>query len=570
MKDDLKIIKKKYGEEMMHLCRRLFNTILDESPGTLSTILLETFIPNHDLYQDIIINNLEIRFKNYIYNIYEQLKKNKKVEKRFVEDPVTLMKKAGYILFECETEEEIQAFRRFYAKGEELCTFTCGNRLDSCYVYFAIREDVKEFTREDFPNPEREDRYGTSVISIQFTRDDSHTLSIKNRYNHTVKNPDATFSNNLDNIIPGLTQSFEDYYGMEQSYAGYGDFDIYEYIRANDGKFYKYNYEIDNVYYCPNNIVIDNFQVKKYSFEKYLVMDYFILDLVNKKFINNVEDSFPETIGNIKSINIKNIDSQKIVTITSETREDFIIVLDKYNQIVELINHNIKEIGDNFLHFNDTLKVIDIKNTTKIGNNFMAFNNKIKSISLPNVEVIGDDFIIFSRITDINIPNVKKIGNNFMLGNFGLRRIDIPEVTDIGDGFLNSNEMMSLISLPKVIRVGDDFCKHNISATQINFSNLEIIGSDFFKENRTLNNVCIPNVKKIGDNFMVYNQGVKIVNFPNILEIGTNFMRLNRLVREIYMPNIKTLGQGALEFSNNIEKFYAPNLEKKLIKIRKK
>ena len=40
------------------------------------------------------------------------------------------------------------------------------------------------------------------MISIQFTKDDAHTLSIKNRYNHSVNDPDATFSNNLDNIIP--------------------------------------------------------------------------------------------------------------------------------------------------------------------------------------------------------------------------------------------------------------------------------------------------------------------------------------------------------------------------------
>ena len=33
---------------------------------------------------------------------------------------------------------------------------------------------------------------------------------------------------------------------------------------------YKYNYEINNVYYCPDNIIIDNFRVKPYDKEKYL------------------------------------------------------------------------------------------------------------------------------------------------------------------------------------------------------------------------------------------------------------------------------------------------------------
>ena len=43
-------------------------------------------------------------------------------------------------------------------------------------------------------------------MSIQFTKDEAHTLSIKNRYNHALLegNPDATYRNNLENIAPGL------------------------------------------------------------------------------------------------------------------------------------------------------------------------------------------------------------------------------------------------------------------------------------------------------------------------------------------------------------------------------
>lgn len=44
MNYDLKKIKKYYGEQMMHLCRELFPTILDEE-GTLSRIMLDHFAP---------------------------------------------------------------------------------------------------------------------------------------------------------------------------------------------------------------------------------------------------------------------------------------------------------------------------------------------------------------------------------------------------------------------------------------------------------------------------------------------------------------------------------------------
>ena len=49
MIDDLKIIKKHYGEKMSHLCRELFPTIL-ETPGKLSYLLLEKFEPSKVLY----------------------------------------------------------------------------------------------------------------------------------------------------------------------------------------------------------------------------------------------------------------------------------------------------------------------------------------------------------------------------------------------------------------------------------------------------------------------------------------------------------------------------------------
>ena len=161
-------------------------------------------------------------------------------------------------------------------KGEELCTFN-GGRLNSCYVFFAVKKNVNEIKRENFKNPFRQDEYGTSVISIQFSKDDTYTLSIKNRYNHTVNNPDATFSNDLDNIIPGLTKSFENYYG-HQINSSKQVFELDGYVRANDGKFYKYNYEVDNIYYCPDNIIIDNFEVKReYANEKERYRVYQIL-----------------------------------------------------------------------------------------------------------------------------------------------------------------------------------------------------------------------------------------------------------------------------------------------------
>lgn len=66
MKYDLIKIKEKYGEKMMHLCRSLFPSLL-EKEGFLFNILESKFAYSKFLYEDIVSNSLEIKFKNYIY-----------------------------------------------------------------------------------------------------------------------------------------------------------------------------------------------------------------------------------------------------------------------------------------------------------------------------------------------------------------------------------------------------------------------------------------------------------------------------------------------------------------------
>ena len=305
--DDLKLIKKHYGEKMAHLCRDLFPTVL-ETPGVLYTALSKTFYPTKFLYDDLDNDSLKEAFKEVVsYAIPNKEELEKKVVLKSAKE---LLDEAGYILYECKTEEDIQSFRHYYQRNdgivpkytpgtnpnyapkEELCTFR-GHRLDSCHVFFAVKKNVDEIKREDYKGKEkRQDEYGTSVISIQFSRGTNNVLSIKNRYNHTVSNPDATFSNNLENIIPGLTQAFERDYGLniKENKSKRG---IPGYVLAEDGKFYKYNIEECNVYFCPDNIIIDHSGVKHCDKSRYIVFDTFILDLKNKTMKQGGADAPP-------------------------------------------------------------------------------------------------------------------------------------------------------------------------------------------------------------------------------------------------------------------------------------
>lgn len=447
MNNDLKIIKKKYGENMSKLCRKLFSSLL-QADGLLSSLLIQNFEQSHLLYNDIVNNNLESSFKDYIYNLISC-----KQEKLFSTDktPKQLLSEVGYNLYECRTEEEIQQFKKYYYPGEELCTFK-GERLKSCRVFFAVKKDVEQIVREDFQNPQRQDLYGTSVISIQFMKGESNTLSIKNRYNHRVSDPDSTFSNNLDNIVPGLTESFERIYNLVQKYRNF-NFEIPGYVRAGDGKFYKYNYEINNIYYCPNNIIIDKFPVKRLEKELYILMDYFILDLKNKKIFlydKNVKDSFIESIINIKKISIVTNTDNKEVTIITEENDEIVITLDSANRIIKLKNNMKKEVGDKYLYLNKYLKELEMLNLQKIGNLFMMKNNSLQKVEMLNLEMTGKAFLGSNNsLKELILPKLRIIGEKSLYFNNSLIKFYSPNLEIVGNNFLQHNDLLDKSNLKR-------------------------------------------------------------------------------------------------------------------------
>jgi len=151
---DLMKIKKYYGENMMHLCRELFPTLLEQD-GLLLSILESKFIHSKYLYDDIVESDSIEKFRDYIYSLI-----GKKQElPDTLKTPKELLEEAGYILHECHNEDDIQFFVGYYDYDEELCTFN-GGRLEQCHVFFAVKKNVDEINRWDFTNPQREDEYG--------------------------------------------------------------------------------------------------------------------------------------------------------------------------------------------------------------------------------------------------------------------------------------------------------------------------------------------------------------------------------------------------------------------------
>ena len=574
MNSELKKIKKHYGEKMMHLCRELFSTIL-EHDNYLFKILQDNFYDNKFLYDDLVNNSLIEDFKSFIYGKYDNVPVEQNTTNK---SPSELLDEAGYTLYECKSEADIQKFKKYYAKGEELCTFK-GGRLKNCYVFFAVKKDVDNIIRENFRDPKREDEYGTSVINIQFSKGFHNTLSIKNRYNHRVVNPDATFFNDLDNIIPGLNNSFKEKYKLNYTVYPYNSFDIPGYVKANDGKYYKYNYKINNVYYCLDNIIIDNYNVvdKYKDKEKYILVDYFIIDLMNKKIITYlIDDDYTKEFDNIRKIEITKRENKKDITILLNDNKKVVLTVNRYNQMIKIYDehtleikeallymHYLKEIDfpnvitieDNFMECNHNLEKISFPNVKKIGNNFIGNAEHIKMINFPLLEKVGNDFMIYTgKIKELYFPNIMYIGNRFMLCNTTVREIRMPKVKKIRCSFLFKNECIKSIYMPELQEVGGGFLANNKALEEIALPNLTSVGNDFIRTNETINIISFPKLLDINNNFLMNNLKINEIYLPNVIKVGNCFMTYNKNMKYVNMPCLKYVGDDFLLKNKNIEK----------------
>ena len=590
---ELKKIKKLYGEKFMHLCRQLFSTILDQE-GLLTEILTSSISTNsRTLYEDIIENKLEEDFKNYIYNKIDVEKDKQEIIE--IKTPYELLEKAGYDLYECNSEEEIQSFKKYYAPQEELCTFN-GNRLDRCVVFWAVKKGAENIKREDFENPKREDEYGTSVMGIQFDKIGQCTVSIKNRYNHTVNNPDATYGNDLNRIIPGLTQSFAELLekrGLQFKNTKIESLVIPGYTVAGDGKYYKYNYEINGKYYCPGNVIIDNGKIVQLEPEKQVLMDYSILDKeskILKSYDRTLNDSFIDGFEDIEKIEIKKNDEKekgnRVITIKKANCENPITIeINKDNIIEGYKNENLEQVGNNFLYWNEKLNNLELPNLKKIKSRFLNANTELDKLDLPNLKQVTDDFLLKNKqlrqlkmtnlekigsyflfsnkeLSTLELPNLKQVDDYFLYYNIKLNKLQLPHLEKTGKYFLEKNKELTQLELPNLKQVEDSFLSKNKKLTNLELPNLEQVGRYFVYRNEELNKLDLPNLKQVGDYFLENNQELTQLQLPSLEQAESKFLYWNKKISKIELPNLKQVGNHFLSSNENIKKLKLPKLKK--------
>jgi hypothetical protein len=341
-----------------------------------------------------------------------------------------LLNEAGYDAFVVTNEEQKNSIKKYYRPGEEICTFRDPDRHKNYYIIHAVKRGANKIKPSD--HPQREDEYGTSVISIQIAKSGGF-ISIKNRYNHTISDPDATFNNNPDNIIPGLSESLKRYFFVDFNTSKNP---LPDNFRMVNDRFVRYNYEIDNVYFGPD-YYFSGSDITKLDNTHQIMMDYMILDLKTKTFSSPVYLKEYETYNIFKDAfdgknNIK-ITTNKIDKTTTIATPDGNTVVVKDGKIIKLSLPNVEYIGRYFLYSNQSLISVNLANVKKIDDNF-----------IPNNQILSSFYA----------PKLKSTGKDFLTCNTGLTELNLPEVTDIGPYSLQNNHNMVSINLPKAKNIG--------------------------------------------------------------------------------------------------------------------
>ncbi|MBO7066036.1 MAG: hypothetical protein J6W40_00250 [Alphaproteobacteria bacterium] len=250
-------IKKQNGEAVSHVIR---DAILLDIPNIIHILQYAGRDP--------------VEVRNLVPIIREIYKQTKPSAFQSNESPLELLRKAGYDAWVVTNEEEKNRIAKYYRENERICTLNDPHRHENYFMIHAVKFNADDIKPSD--TPQREDEYGTSVISIQIAKPKGGFISIKNRYNHTVPSPDSTFNNDPDRIYPGLSDSLKRFFHVDFNTTGAQIPN--NFIIVHD-QLVRYDYEINNVYFGPDYYVEGSTITKLNNDNQLLFFQGFVLTI---------------------------------------------------------------------------------------------------------------------------------------------------------------------------------------------------------------------------------------------------------------------------------------------------
>jgi len=262
--------KKKLGESGAKLIREHYPEGLDSSEFlgfVLRKCKTRTNARN-------VLSNIENLL--YLKNSYLNEDRNRE-EAEKEGDLEGILGEQGYEATVIGSVDELKAFKKSYAPGEVLCTYNSPeSRLRDYHIIILAKKGFKNMERGE--TPQREDDYSTSLLNVQVHKR-HHNVSIKSRYNHTVSNPDAVHSNNLERVAPGLTNAVERRLGIKIDHRN--EEDLPDHLKLVGDHVISYWTERNNVY-VGEDVYVDNDDVHWIDPNQEVIADYFLINFREK------------------------------------------------------------------------------------------------------------------------------------------------------------------------------------------------------------------------------------------------------------------------------------------------
>ena len=490
-----KQIKKQNGEAVAKVLR--------------SEVLLD--IPNLVHILEFAGNNPDM-IKALVPIIREIYKNKNTAEYHTDKSPLALLDEAGYDAFVVTTQQQKNSIEKYYRPGEEICTLSDPERHINYHVIHAIKRGADKI--KPSKNPEREDEYGTSVISIQIAKTGGF-ISIKNRYNLTVNNPDATFNNNPDNIIPGLSTSLKKYFNVNFNTS---QSEMPDNFRILHDQFVYFNYEVNNTYFGPDYYFSGN-TITKLNTDYEVMMDYYIL---------NIKTGTVQDISGLNGSTYKIFQdifrNKKITVRTSPNNKHERMIYADDTHILSVEKGEITE-----------LNLPTIKN---IGDHFLAFNKRLKKFYAPKLESVGYEFLLNNKqLTELDLPSLKTVGHHFVSNNTIITKFNAPLLEKTGHCFLKDNQGLTILELPSLRILGTYGLYCSVSLSKLYAPKLEKIGYKVMLKNQNLTELILPSLQEVGDNFLSENKKLKTFRAPKLKTIGEKFLASNTELTDFVVEN---------------------------------
>lgn len=488
--------------------------------------------------------------------------KNEKVVETL--NPFQLLKKAGYNAFLANSLKKQNSIEKYFAKGEHLCTFEDPHRFENYYIVHCIKKGAEELKRCDFSGKEqREDEYATSVISIQILKKGGF-ISIKNRYNHKVSNPDNTFNSNPDHIIAGLSQALKNYFKVDFHVQKSSVPDGYTY---QNNWLYKYYLECNNIYFGENSYLKDG-KIHHVNRDYQFLVSSFLFDLKEKKVTDLIgENSYVDVINaEMKGKKLQRKKEEKGFSLYLDGEKFLTVVPDFYkgNVINYITLFNTTVLPDSYLRrsnglrtdsFLSEVRTFNAPNLKIIGNNCFHYSNMVY-LNAPLVEEMYTAcFFDCRNLKELILPNLKKMGPSCFI-NLGVEKIYLPQLEVLTAESLQYVPNVKVLVFPNLKRICKEALCANSKLERLVIPHVEKIEKWAICANSSLKRLYLPQVRVISAS-IYHNKNLKLVYAPKVTEIGNFSFCQNHRRFVLEAPQLRTVGEGALDAVFHL---YAPKV----------